>query len=165
MKQIDAAQAERVWSRVMAAQETSASAPGVQAQTAQELTGGEVLALMEKELEGAATYRCLAAGMRRDARAKLFDLAREECAHAKKLGTIYFLLTGKKPCPKSTPPRRDVCALDTLRRQYHAELAAQETYEHLAARTTDHACALRQIALDECRHAKTICMLVQSCLP
>ena len=53
---------------------------------------------------------------------------------------------------------------ETLRRQYQGELAARDRYEALAPLAGARACTLREIALDECRHAQKLYELLQSCL-
>lgn len=168
MNQIDCKQAQRVWSRVMAAQTGGASeaaaptAPQTQTQTL--LTAQEVLSCMQAELSDAATYRALSARMKGAGRRCMQQLSREECRHAKKLGAIYFLLTGKKACPAQAKAPCITCNAETLRKQYQAELAARDGYEQLAARAGSRSCTLRTLALDECRHAQQIYSLLQTCL-
>ena len=172
MNQIDCKQAQRVWSRVMASQadaqsETSAagapkpSAPDLQPAV---ITPEQVLRAMEHEHNAAAVYRCLAARMTGCAAATLAALAREEQCHVKKLAAMYFLLTGKKACLKKPEPPCITCNAEALRRQYQQELAAREHYEALAPLAGARACTLREIALDECRHAQKLYELLQSCL-
>lgn len=168
MNQIDCQQAQRVWSRVMAAQSGAPDASGATATEASNaqplLTPEEVLSSMQAELSDAATYRALAARMKGAGRRCMQALSREECQHAKKLGAIYFLLTGKKACPARGEAPCITCTAETLRRQYQLELSAREGYEQLAACAGSRACTLREIALDECRHAQRIYSLLQTCL-
>ena len=82
----------------------------------------------------------------------------------KKLGAIYFLLTGKKACPKKPENPCITCNAETLRRQYQRELSAREHYEALAPMSGARACTMRELALDECRHAQSIYELLQGCL-
>ena len=53
---------------------------------------------------------------------------------------------------------------ETLRRQYQRELSAREHYEALAPMSGARACTMRELALDECRHAQSIYELLQGCL-
>ena len=174
MNQMDCKQAQRVWSRVMASQEQAPKTRENQAQPAADaaeppqmqnlLTEGYVLELMQQELAGAATYRCLAGRMKGCARKLLLTLAADETDHAKKLGAIYFLMTGKKACPGRPERPCITCNAETLRMQYQKELSARETYEQLASAAGSRACTMREIAHDECRHAQLIYQLLQSCL-
>ena len=175
MNQIDCKQAQRVWSRVMAAQadaqenapkQTMEKTPAAQAAREAEaaITPEQILELMNGELEDAATYRALACRMNGCAKKTLQELAKEERCHAKKLGAMYFLLTGKKACPRRPEPPCITCNAETLRRQYQQELCDREQYESLAPLAGGRACTLRELALDECRHAQKIYGLLQACL-
>ena len=77
---------------------------------------------------------------------------------------MYFLLTGKKVCPKKPDSPCITCNAETLRRQYQRELSAREHYEALAPLSGARACTMRELALDECRHAQSIYELLQGCL-
>ena len=109
MNPMDCKQAQNVWSRVMAAQTAAPctnaeKAPEKTARTQQapavSITPEQVMQAMHEELCDAETYRCLAARMSGCARKTLLAISHDERCHAKKLGAIYFLLTGKKACPK-----------------------------------------------------------------
>ena len=143
MNPMDCKQAQNVWSRVMAAQ------------TAAPCTNAE---------KTPAKTDCLAARMSGCARKTLLAISHDERCHAKKLGAIYFLLTGKKACPKKPENPCITCNAETLRRQYQRELSAREHYEALAPMSGARACTMRELALDECRHAQSIYELLQSCL-
>ena len=171
MNPIDCKQAQNVWSRVMAAQtgaqSTSANPPvrtGAQAENPAAITPEQLLSSIEYEMLDAVTYQCLAARMSGCAQKTLRALAQDERRHAKELSAMYFLLTGKKVCPKKPENPCITCNAETLRKQYQAELAAREHYEALAPLAGARACTLREIALDECRHAQKIYELLQSCL-
>ena len=172
MNQIDCKQAQNVWSRVMAAQanaQRTSENPPVKAQAAQENTPASIrpeqlLSSIEYEMLDAAAYQCLASRMSGCAQKTLRALAQDERRHAKELSAMYFLLTGKKVCPKKPENPCITCNAETLRKQYQAELAAREHYEALAPLAGARACTLREIALDECRHAQKIYELLQSCL-
>lgn len=110
MNPMDCKQAQNVWSRVMAAQTAAPctnaeKAPEKTARTQQapavSITPEQVMQAMHEELCDAETYRCLAARMSGCARKTLLAISHDERCHAKKLGAIYFLLTGKKACQKS----------------------------------------------------------------
>ena len=173
MNPMDCKQAQNVWSRVMAAQTAAPctnaeKAPAKTACThetpAVSITPEQVMQAMQQELCDAEAYRCLAARMSGCAKKKLLAISHDERCHAKKLGAMYFLLTGKKACPKRPEPPCITCNAETLRRQYQCELAARERYEALAPLSGARACTLREISLDECRHAQKIYELLQGCL-
>ena len=119
MNPMDCKQAQNVWSRVMAAQTAALctnaeKAPEKTARAQQapavSITPEQVMQAMHEELCDAETYRCLAARMSGCARKTLLAISHDERCHAKKLGAIYFLLTGKKACQKKpaspATPRR-----------------------------------------------------------
>ena len=108
MNQIDCKQAQNVWSRVMAAQagaQSTSANPPVQGKAAQveqpaSITPEQLLSSIEYEMLDAVTYQCLAARMSGCAQKTLRALSQDERRHAKELSAMYFLLTGKKVCPK-----------------------------------------------------------------
>ena len=172
MNQIDCKQAQNVWSRVMAAQanaQSTSANPPVQVKAAQEeqtasITPEQLLSSIEYEMLDAVTYQCLAARMSGCAQKTLRALSQDERRHAKELSAMYFLLTGKKVCPKKPDSPCITCNAETLRRQYQRELSAREHYEALASMSGARACTMRELALDECRHAQSIYELLQGCL-
>ena len=172
MNQIDCKQAQNVWSRVMAAQagaQSTSANPPVQVKAAQEeqtasITPEQLLSSIEYEMLDAVTYQCLAARMSGCAQKTLRALSQDERRHAKELSAMYFLLTGKKVCPKKPDSPCITCNAETLRRQYQRELSAREHYAALAPMSGARACTMRELALDECRHAQSIYELLQSCL-
>lgn len=95
------------------------------------ITPEQVMQAIHEELCDAQTYRCLAARMSGCARKTLLAISHDERCHAKKLGAIYFLLTGKKACQKKPENPCITCNAETLRRQYQRELSAREHYEAL----------------------------------
>ena len=56
------------------------------------------------------------------------------------------------------------CFNEALRKQYQAELEAQERYARLAARAGEQACTFETLSRDEGRHAQTICCILQQTL-
>ena len=173
MNPMDCKQAQNVWSRVMAAQtaapctnaeKTPAKTACAQQAPAVSITPEQVMQAMHEELCDAETYRCLAARMSGCAQKTLRALSQDERRHAKELSAMYFLLTGKKVCPKKPDSPCITCNAETLRRQYQGELAARDRYEALAPLAGARACTLREIALDECRRARKLYELLQSCL-
>ena len=164
MNQIDCKQAQNVWSRVMAAQanaQSTSANPPVQVKAAQEeqtasITPEQLLSSIEYEMLDAVTYQCLAARMSGCAQKTLRALSQDERRHAKELSAMYFLLTGKKVCPKKPDSPCITCNAETLRRQYQGELSARDRYEALAPLAGARACTLREIALDECHRAQKL---------
>ena len=155
MNQIDCKQAQNVWSRVMAAQagaQSTSANPPVQGKAAQveqpaSITPEQLLSSIEYEMLDAVTYQCLAARMSGCAQKTLRALSQDERRHAKELSAMYFLLTGKKVCPKKPDSPCITCNAETLRRQYQGELAARDHYEALEHTASEcigcHACESR----------------------
>lgn len=168
MQPLTEKQTQRVWSRVMNAQAvpaagmTDMTTAGETGQTA--LTPEKLLELIAGERADSALYAHLACRMKGRAQAMLRELSRQEACHAKKLGAIYFLQTGKKACPARPEPPCVTCINETLRQQYTAEHAAHESYEALAESAGTHRCTLLKMAEEECQHAQTILCILQNCL-
>ena len=112
----------------------------------------------------AAICRSLAAQGPKCARERLLRLAEDERCHAKRLGALYFLMTGKKYCPEPVRGACTACFNEALRKQYQAELEAEARYAKLAARAGEQACMFEALARDEGRHAKTIYCILQQTL-
>ena len=91
-------------------------------------------------------------------------IAEDERCHAKQLGALYFLMTGKKYCPEPVRGACTACFNEALRKQYQAELEAEARYAKLAARAGEQACMFEALARDEGRHAKTIYCILQQTL-
>ena len=81
-----------------------------------------------------------------------------------RLGALYFLMTGKKYCPEPVRGACTACFNEALRKQYQAELEAQERYARLAARAGEQACTFETLSRDEGRHAQTIYCILQQTL-
>ena len=162
MLSIDEQNERQVWSRVMGA--TASCPASEEAKPDSGLTEKTLAQMIQCECCEAAIYRSLAAQGPKCARERLLRLAEDERCHAKRLGALYFLMTGKKYCPE---PVRGVCTAcfnEALRKQYQAELEAEARYAKLAARAGEQACMFEALARDEGRHAKTIYCILQQTL-
>ncbi len=95
---------------------------------------------------------------------RLLCLAEEERCHARQLGALYFLMTGKKLCPEPVKPVCTACFNETIRQRYQAELAGQAQYQALAARAGERRCTFEALAADEGRHAQLLYCLLQQTL-
>ena len=119
MQPLTEKQTQRVWSRVMNAQAVPAADMTMTGETGQTaLTPEKLLELIAGERADSALYAHLACRMKGRAQAMLRELSRQEACHAKKLGAIYFLQTGKKACPTRPEPPCVTCrrsASSTLR--------------------------------------------------
>ena len=162
MQPLNEAQTQRVWSRVMNAQ----AAPAAAMENGQEnsLTEQRLLTLIDDERRDSATYLHLAGRMKGKAQAMLRRMAQEEACHARKLGAIYFLLTGKRVCAAPARPECVTCINETLRQRYEEEHPAHEMYAAMAETAGTYRCTLETIAAEECRHAGMILCILQECL-
>ena len=151
-----------VWQRVMA---SSAEAPDcckpVRSNT---LTAEQVMELLVCELEDACTYEVLAGRVRGQAQQKLRELARCERRHYGKLEAVYYLMTGRKPCPDRPKPPCVACTNEELRSRYQLEVEGAGRYRCLAQRAGSFEKTLLELACEEEHHAQIILQVLQSCL-
>jgi len=153
---------QEVWQRVMA---MSAEAPRCdKAVSKQNLTAEQIMELLCGELANAATYEALACRVRGQVKQKLMVLAGQERQHAKKLAAIYYVMTGKKPCPDRPKCSCIACTNEELRERYIEETAGAEKYCCLAEKAGSFGDLFRELASDETRHAQTILNLLHQCL-
>ena len=98
MISIDEQKERQVWSRVM---NTAVSCPKPEEPKQDTgLTEKTLAQMIQCECCEAAIYRSLAAQGPKCARERLLRIAEDERCHAKQLGALYFLMTGKKYCPE-----------------------------------------------------------------
>ena len=159
---------EAVWQRVMA---MSAEAPeprtaqrAQMAQSSQGLTEVQVMELLQGELADACTYQTLANRTRGEARRCLQQLAREERQHARKLETVYYVMTGRRPCPERPKSPCVACLNEELRKRYEEELAGAARYHKLADQAGSFAQTFHCLGLAEERHGGMILKLLEMCL-
>ena len=152
---------EAVWKRVM---ELSAQAPEPRTEPENGLTQARVLELLCGELASACTYRTLAARAGGQVRKCLQQLAREELQHARHLETVYYLMTGRKPCPDRPKPPCVACLNEELRRRYEQEIAGAARYHGLAERAGSFSCLMHAMAREEEGHGRRILQLLELCL-
>ena len=162
MISIDEQKERQVWSRVM---NTAVSCPKPEEPKQDTgLTEKTLAQMIQCECCEAAIYRSLAAQGPKCARERLLRIAEDERCHAKQLGALYFLMTGKKYCPEPVRGACTACFNEALRKQYQAELEAEARYAKLAARAGEQACMFEALAHDEGRHAKMIYCILQQTL-
>lgn len=159
---------EAVWQRVMA---MSAEAPEPRtvhrtqmAQPSQGLTEIRVMELLQGELADACTYQTLANRTRGEARRCLQQLAREERQHARKLETVYYVMTGQRPCPDRPKAPCVACLNEELRKRYEEEIEGAARYHKLAEQAGSFAQTFHGLGLEEERHGRTILKLLELCL-
>ena len=156
---------EAVWKRVMA---LSAEAPEPvcrpQPRQTQGLSQEQVLELLAGELEDACTYRTLAGRTSGQVRKCLLELAREEQRHARHMETVYYLMTGRRPCPDRPKAPCVACLNEELRQRYEMEIEGAAHYHCLAEQAGSFSQLLHCIALEEERHGRMILHLLEQCL-
>lgn len=151
-----------VWKRVM---EVSAQAPDCcKMPRQQSLTAEQVMELLVAELADSVVYEALACRVRADVRRSLLMLAQQERRHFEKLEAIYYLMTGKKPCPDRPKRPCIACVSEELRSRYHEEVKGAQTYHRLAEKAGSFEPVFHQLGHEEEHHAQTIVQVLQKCL-
>lgn len=159
---MDQRREQEVWQRVMA---MSAEAPRCDKPVSkQSLTAEQVMELLCGELEDAAFYEALSCRIGGKLGQRLLTIAAQERKHAKKLSAIYYLMTGKKPCPDKPKCPCIACTNEALRERYIEETKGAEHYCHLAEKAGSFCELFRELACEESRHAQMILHLLQYCL-
>ena len=159
---MDQTREQEVWKRVM---EVSAQAPACcKAPKHETVTAQQVMELLLAERDDSCTYRALADRVRTAARQKLVWLARQESEHYKKLETVYYLMTGKKPCPDRPKRPCIACVSEELRSRYHEEVKGAQTYHRLAEKAGSFDAVFHALGHEEEQHAQIILQVLQTCL-
>ena len=123
---------------------------------------------IEEELEDRRTYLTYArCAPNAAARRILRDLAMEEGNHARRLMSVYYIITGECYKPSVAMGRVEVppwCQL--LRSRYHAETCGGYQYQRAAQETQDVCLShiLAQLSTDEYRHASQLLHLLEGSL-
>lgn len=151
-----------VWNRVMAASAESPCMPKAKPQDC--LTAEQVMELLEAEQAAACTYRVLAARVKGEVRRQLQQLSREEQGHYRKLEAVYYLMTGRRPCPDRPKAPCVACTNEELRRRYEGEVEDARKYHCLAEKAGSFAQVFHSLGHDEERHSRVILHLLQMCL-
>lgn len=156
---------EAVWKRVMA---LSAEMPELpvsrQSKPDTGLTEAQVLELLMGELSDACTYQTLAQRTKGDMRRCLLRLSQEERQHSRKLEAVYYLMTGRRPCPDRPKAPCVACLNEELRRRYEDEVKGAARYHKLADQAGSFAQTFHCLGLDEERHSRMILHLLERCL-
>ena len=165
---IDPQQAQRVWSRVMAAgaAPSTSTAPAAQ-EMAEEPTvsfEAQLQELSRRARADAALNIRLARRLRGGARQTLLHLAEQSRQEARTLAALYYLTTGQRAACEPVSPDAPACLAAGLRRQYERQLANAATYRALAEQTPAHAETLTCLADGSQRHARTLVCVLQDCL-
>jgi rubrerythrin len=154
MHTYDPQQAQRVWQRVQAGQDTAR-------ETAKEEARNDNLQeLIMNEWNAAATYLRLARQMGPGHAQVLQRLGREEHGHAACLKGIYHLITGRQAVTGSPKPEQESPEL-TLRKCYGREMRSLKEYE---ARMGDpeYGHVFAKLAEQEREHCRAVLELIGS---
>ncbi|MBQ9967660.1 MAG: ferritin-like domain-containing protein [Oscillospiraceae bacterium] len=159
---LDQKREQAVWQRVM---DLSAQAPACcKIAKTEAVTAEQIMELLCSELSDAATYEALSCRVCGQARQMLLKLAMEERQHAGKLETVYYLMTGKKPCPDRPKRPCIACTTEELRERYIQEVKGAERYKALAEKAGSFSKVFRELACEEEHHAQKVLTVLQSCL-
>ena len=175
---IDPQQAQRVWSRVMAA--GCAAAPAAQAaseapvQPAQAATTSpqepavplraQLQELLRRARADAAQYMCLSRQLRGCARQTLARLADSSRQEARTLAALYYLETGQRAPCDAVSAESYACPAAALRRQHERQLARAEAYHALAGATPAYAETLHCLADRATTRTKALVAVLRDCL-
>lgn len=165
---IDPQQAQRVWSRVMAA----GAAPSTSTAPAAQETAAEPAASFEAQLQellrraraDAALNIRLARRLCGCARQTLLHLAEQSRQEARTLAALYYLTTGQRAACEPVSPDAPACLAAGLRRQYERQLTSAATYRALAEQVPAHAETLTCLAETAQRHARALVCVLRECL-
>ena len=99
--------------------------------------------------------------------ARLYRIATEKKEAqeiAKKLETVYYLMTGTKACPDRPKRPCIACTNEALRERYIHEGKGEESYKALAEKAGSFSKLLMELACDEEHHAQKLLGVLQTCL-
>ena len=187
---IDPQQAQRVWSRVMAAgcaakpaaqaAPNTAAEPAAQAASEAPVQPAQAAAtspqepavplrtqlreLLRRARADAAQYACLSRQLRGCARQTLARLADSSRQEARTLAALYYLETGQRAPCDAVSPERYACPAAALRRQHARQLARAEAYHALADATPAYAETLHCLADRATARAKALVAALRDCL-
>ena len=165
---IDPQQAQRVWSRVMAAgaAPSTSTAPAAQ-ETAEEPTvsfEAQLQELLRRARADAALNIRLARRLRGGARQTLLHLAEQSRQEARTLAALYYLETGQRAPCDAVSAESYACPAAALRRQHERQLARAEAYHALADATPAYAETLHCLANQASARAKALVAALRDCL-
>ena len=165
---IDPQQAQRVWSRVMAAgaAPSTSTAPAAQ-KTAEEPTvsfEAQLQELLRRARADAALNIRLARRLCGGARRTLLCLAEASRQEVRTLAALYYITTGQRAACEPVSPDAPACLAAGLRRQYERQLANAATYRALAEQVPAHAETLTCLADGSQRHARALVCVLRECL-
>ena len=125
------------------------------------LTAQQVMELLVGELSDACTYETLATHVRGSVRQRLLALSMAERAHYARLETVYYLMTGKKPCPDKPKKPCIACLSEELRTRYTEEVKGAEYYHCLAPKAGSFAKIFHELGTQEELHAYEVLCILQ----
>lgn len=165
---IDPQQAQRVWSRVMAAGTAQPASAASTAQTAAEEPTvsfeAQLQELLRRARADAALNIRLARWLCGCARQTLLHLAEQSRQEARTLAALYYITTGQRAACEPVSPDAPACLAAGLRRQYERQLANAATYRALAEQVPAHAETLTCLADGSQRHARALVCVLRDCL-
>ena len=119
------------------------------------------------ELESRCAFlRCARCAPSAAARRAMQLFAREEGAHARRLQSVHYLLTGSCVPPPTVQPPAPLSWREVLRTRWHAARCAALAYRRAAEETEDEtlAAVFRALADDETRRAGRLLQLLEQSL-
>ena len=175
MNPFDAEKTKAVWDRVLATQEKAASvnSEGIKntchtmpehQPAADSIQAEEIRDLIQDERTDACTYFALAKCAGGQNGACLQRIGKEELCHAKRLSTVYYVLTGQRACVCPEPTKPVTCLTVSLREQYQKEVDGVQQYLEFARRDSSYQNLFYQLADEEQMHSQRILCMLQEML-
>ncbi|MBP3313838.1 MAG: hypothetical protein J6K84_04185 [Oscillospiraceae bacterium] len=172
MEHYPTAQERRVWERVAESLPADPSSPqpmplptpSLPAEPAlpedSALTPDVVMAYLSRAKTEARLYCYLAGKVSGQNRTILKHMEQMKLSQVRDLSSVYFILTGRKPCPIPSQPPCVTCINETLRWQYQQSLEEQAEFTALAEQGGEFSCLFARLAREACLQAEDILTLL-----
>lgn len=157
MNPYDKEQTDAVWQRVAAVSMPAAETPQETPEDKpQDTTGVDLAEMIAGEYADRMQYLTLARMACGCDAGLLRHIAQEELCHARRLGTLYYIQTGKKYCPMPVTMPCEVCLCDALRQAYQGELRGAARYQRAAEQYPEQKMLFTCLAEEEMAHSRTV---------
>ncbi len=124
------------------------------------LTPETVMAYISRAKTEARLYCYLAGKVSGQNRTLLKRMEQTKLAQVRDLSSVYFILTGRKPCPIPSQPPCVTCINETLRWQYQQSLEEAAQFSALAAAGGRFACLFARLQREACLQGEDILVLL-----
>jgi hypothetical protein len=122
------------------------------------LTPETVFGFITRAKTEARLYCYLAGKVSGQCQSILRRMEQGKLSQVRELSSVYFILTGRKPCPIPSQPPCVTCINETLRWQYEESLRAQAQFTALASGR--FSCLFARLAREACLQGEDILVLL-----